>query len=450
MSDTNDRVYLQVILRYESPVGCREKHRTPHWTKEGYTCHGKSRLHIRRWARRIAFADMSSSTPTSISTGLSEFREVLGDLDLRDQTRDADPRSLHQSAILAFGRRTVAQPPASVLMQDAVALVAEVLQTELTGIAEFSGEAALRLTLSERDAQGGPVGARSYAAPSDPATSMAGYCISVAEPTVAKDLEAEPRFDDAVLRRLGVVSALTIPLHIRGRVFGVLGGFERTRRDFSDDDIRFAETICHLLAISIARESAEEDLRHQQERIRAILDTVDSLVAVLNLEGTVVEDLRKARYLGKKAVTALQQLQSKGGASALNTARLDAPVAPQEVVPSPAASEHTFEPTGQSSERDLRSSPRRSYHFRQRIAPIVDSCLPTKKNFIEVECQDISAGGIAFFMTDLPGFKDLVVSLGIPPVQSYFTAKIVRCQKMEDAGRVRYLLGCRFTGRVHM
>ena len=51
-----------------------------------------------------------------------------------------EPRALQQHAVLAFGRRTNAQPPLAVLLQDAVALVGEILHAPLGGVGEVQGD----------------------------------------------------------------------------------------------------------------------------------------------------------------------------------------------------------------------------------------------------------------------------------------------------------------------
>jgi len=75
---------------------------------------------------------------------------------------------------------------------------------------------------------------------------------------------------------------------------------------------------------------------------------------------------------------------------------------------------------------------------------------PAKRLFFEVECQDISAGGIAFYMNRLPDFDTVVLALGKPPTESYFTARVMRVARAEEQGRIRYLVGCRFLERINL
>jgi hypothetical protein len=84
------------------------------------------------------------------------------------------------------------------------------------------------------------------------------------------------------------------------------------------------------------------------------------------------------------------------------------------------------------------------------IAPIIAGVIPSHKNFFEVACRDISAGGIAFVLDNPPDFQSLVVALGNPPSVSYFSARVVRVADTVHEGKPAYLVGCQFTGRIHL
>ncbi|MFZ5830410.1 MAG: PAS domain-containing protein [Planctomycetota bacterium] len=110
--------------------------------------------------------------------------------------------------------------------------------------------------------------------------------------------------------------------------------------------------------------------------------------------------------------------------------------------------DHPFEPKPAPRGIELRRSPRRSFHYRQRIAAVYRGMLPRLKDFFEVDCEDISAGGIAFSMPQKPDFRDLVVALGQEPNLSHFSATVVRVVERETAGTASYLVACRFMGRI--
>ena len=201
--------------------------------------------------------------------------------------------------MLAFGRRTNAQPPLPVLLQDAVALVGEVLHAQLGGVGEVQGD-TLVLTVTARDDEqaAGPAPA---GAPLSPGRrpSMAAFALKSGNVTVTADLRKETRFRDDFLRGRDVVGALTAPLHVNGKPFGVLGVYTTAPRQFSLDDVTFAETIAHLLSASVARIKAEQKLQEAHEIKSSLLGMVDSMVMTLDMEGRVVDMNRACEELTK-------------------------------------------------------------------------------------------------------------------------------------------------------
>jgi len=97
---------------------------------------------------------------------------------------------------------------------------------------------------------------------------------------------------------------------------------------------------------------------------------------------------------------------------------------------------------------DRRRAPRRSYRYRQLIAPVVDDTLPDRHEFTEVECNDIAVGGFSFLSSKPPQSDTLVVALGAPHRLIYLTAQIVHINRVRRDGRWNYLVGCCYTGRA--
>jgi len=476
----------------------------------------------------------------TFATEFNALGDMLDNLDSSSPAGDFHARQL--SAVLAFGRRASAQPELSVLLQDAVALLAEILEVELSGVGRVTGSGAtLVQTIAGSDAQGHAVDAKINEAPLNSETSMAGYALNVASPIVAPEMTAENRFTDLFLRSLGVRSALCVPLHLNRAAFGTLGVYSKNHHAFSSDDIRFAETMAHLVTSSIARVRAEEALHEQLVFTSRVMGTVASLVLVLdahgklqdmnrsaqrvtgftvetvrgksffelllppeeidkfqgvfrhlarqgqgvNIEGKMLTkdgtprhvswslstmcneqgDIRSILLSGVDRTEQLATKQALGDAKAaadkaqqaLQEARQHSQAEPAERTPDvksggqqDAAEPQPFRPLGGKPGAEQRTSPRRSYHYRQLIAPIRDGKLPSPEDFFHVTCEDISAGGISFYQDQAPDFKDLVVALGAPPHVTYFSAHITRVAQKERDGRDMNFVGCRFTGRVHL
>ena len=86
---------------------------------------------------------------------------------------------------------------------------------------------------------------------------------------------------------------------MNAKPFGVLGVYTHAPRQFSADDVTFAETIAHLLSASVARIKAEEKLQEAREIKSSLLGMVDSMVMTLDMEGRVVDMNRACEELTK-------------------------------------------------------------------------------------------------------------------------------------------------------
>ena len=98
------------------------------------------------------------------------------------------------------------------------------------------------------------------------------------------------------------------------------------------------------------------------------------------------------------------------------------------------------------AEVDKRSGQRSDFDCTQRIAPRYHGRTPVPREFFTVKCRDLSTGGISFTIDWEPDFDDLVVALG----PDHLTARVVRVSQAYDESGLVYLLGCQFTGRIHI
>lgn len=403
-----------------------------------------------------------------------------------------DPRARQQLALLALGRRVSARPPLDILLHDAVSLLTELLHADVGGLSRVVGRGAVEVRLTTVDREGHSVLIAKSPATLDPSASIVAFAMKNASPVVIPDLSAERRFTDVFLREQKIAAALVVPLPVDERPFGTLAAFCRNPHEYSVDDVRFAETIAHLVSTSAGRARAEEDLRRGRLLTDAVLEAVADVVFTLDLKGLVVAASRAARdKTGYRLEEVFQRpfasvFVTPDEAAAFQSVLELAQVGPQKFCgqlvdkngrrtpiewvlqaitvddrahgilatgrPCGASEDPApFSPAGATPPgKDLRSSPRRNFHYRQLIAPMYNAGLPRKNDFYEVECKDISAGGISFYLDNPPDFQTLVVVLGLAPGLSYFTARVARVVEERINDRVRHVVGCRFIGRVHL
>ena len=231
------------------------------------------------------------SSPIVTSAGVS---------DVDAMRRQFDALTRQQTAVLAFGRRANDHPCRMVLIQDAVALLAEILGAELGVAGELvGGGQKVLLKVATVDKRGRSVDLLEQTLPCEEKESLAAYVLTNAESVLCEDLNRESRFTDHFLRRLGVVAGLVVPLHLCRHPIGLLGVFCKRRRMFSGDDIRFAETLACLVCSSLDREEAERMLRQQQRFSGTMMRLVDELMFVTDKRGRILDMSHAAiRYSG--------------------------------------------------------------------------------------------------------------------------------------------------------
>jgi PAS domain S-box-containing protein len=195
-----------------------------------------------------------------------------------------------QEAVVAIGRRAISQPELSVLLQDAAQLLAEMFGAEHCGIAEVSPhDASIRWRLFLSYAEPTQRQELVYNCSAVAADSLVAYTIQEAHPVVVENLPHDKRFCDLRLQGQGIRSALAVPLMLWDRSYGALAALSKNECVFSEGDVSFAETIAHLLSVSIARLHAEQSLSDQRRAAAELLNTVDALVLTLDAEGRVLE-----------------------------------------------------------------------------------------------------------------------------------------------------------------
>ncbi|MGD0655790.1 MAG: PilZ domain-containing protein [Thermoguttaceae bacterium] len=104
--------------------------------------------------------------------------------------------------------------------------------------------------------------------------------------------------------------------------------------------------------------------------------------------------------------------------------------------------------TPAKSYEKMRSSPRKHYRFNQQIAPMHGGLLPAKDEYFNVECNDISQGGISFYLKRPPGCEQFAIVLGQKPMITILVARVVYSREVEHDCQQMYLVGCQFIDRL--
>ncbi len=177
-----------------------------------------------------------------------------------------------QRAVAELGRYAVGHPPYLMLLERAVAGVAQALGLELAAVLELQDDGALVLSAAvgfERDVIGTTI--------EGGAGSQSGYTLDAGQPVVVEDLQKEARFRPAaLLTDLGVAASITVPISLGGEAYGVIGTYTMYRRSFSPDEVYFVESVANLLGAVRQRVDAQDKLA----RMKALLDRTQELSKV--------------------------------------------------------------------------------------------------------------------------------------------------------------------------
>jgi diguanylate cyclase (GGDEF)-like protein/PAS domain S-box-containing protein len=184
----------------------------------------------------------------------------LQDISARKQAEVTVERRAQQLAALSrFGLQALTEENLPALMDEAVSLVAEELEVELSEVLELlpDGEAFLL-----RAGVGWKQGLIGQARVGAELQSQAGFTLISDRPVIVEDLNTETRFNGTtLLRDQGVVSGLSVVIEGEEQPFGVLGVYTRQKRHFTADDVHILQSVANTLAAAIQHRKKEQALR---------------------------------------------------------------------------------------------------------------------------------------------------------------------------------------------
>jgi len=465
--------------------------------------------------------------------------------------RAATQSAARQLAALQSLVRRAGQPSSpDELIRDAMLLAVEVIGADLWSSAQIVAGGKLVVKIHPVQRVETPEQAARPAVHTIPLAaeeSLAGQAMRVQGAISVKDLQLPGDSGDDLLCKMGVRAALVVPIFLAGEPYGAVALYRHEPRAFTPDQTAFLESAAFCLTAAIARAKAEEALSDQRRFVSTLLESIDTLVLVLDADGNVeginracrelagfspaeirdkpfcsvfaipeeedlfrktfrrsvnnkkgcrfestllgkdgaqhkvawslkvvvdknafvqallltgtdqtefaqtCDKLAQAEAVAREATAAVRELRRQLAEQPLKRrVPPDEPQRADEQAAPAAAGREEARAAAQPSVPERRSSPRRPYHYRQLIAPVDGDQLPPLESFIEVECEDISAGGLSFFLPERPNFKQVVVALGQAPFMTHFKADVVRVVEVSDESDPRFLVGCRFAGRVYL
>jgi PAS domain S-box-containing protein len=199
------------------------------------------------------------------------YMAIIRDVSERFRARSQlEARARQQGAVAWLGQLALGSNDPTALMNAAAELVARTLELKYVRVLELLPDGATLLLRAGAGGRENDVGRATLSATSD---SPAGRALGAKGPVVTEDFRLEAGFaDSAWLGAHGVISGMNVPIEGGEQAFGVLGAYADERRDFSDADVSFLQSVANVLAEALARRRAEAELaelaKHSRQRER--------------------------------------------------------------------------------------------------------------------------------------------------------------------------------------
>lgn len=214
-------------------------------------------------------------------------------------------RARQQAAVAELGQQALAGDQLDGLINQAVALVAQILEVEFCKVLKLLPDEDAVLLRAGVGWQEGLVGRAKIDLGLN---SQAGYTLLSREPVIVEDLTQEIRFNGpCLLHQHGVKSGISVIIPGQNSPYGVLGAHSARPRKFTKDDIHFLQATANVLATAINRQQVEEALRHAHDEleIRVQERTTDLEKANTELQQKIIE-LQQAQEERAKLIAILE------------------------------------------------------------------------------------------------------------------------------------------------
>jgi signal transduction histidine kinase len=244
-----------------------------------------------------------------------------------------ETRARQQNAIAQLSQRALEPRDLAALLEDAAALIPQILEIEYSSVLELLPNGNALFLRTGAGWKEGYVGHATLVAERE---SLAGFALSSHSPLISEDLGTETRFGSSpLLLDHRVVSIVVVVIPGRGKPYGLLGAYTTKRRQFTNDDVHFIQSVANVVAAVIDRRQLEEELlaisSREQRRIGQDLHDglCQQLVGIEFRNSVLVQQLAKqeeakteAMRIGEliREVTRQARLLAKG----LSPVQLDA------------------------------------------------------------------------------------------------------------------------------
>jgi two-component system CheB/CheR fusion protein len=175
-------------------------------------------------------------------------------------------RSRQQAAIAELGDRALAQElDPQALMEEAVKIVAQVLNSEQSAVFEFLPKSG---TLYLRAGVGWKAGCVGKATVPATSRTYTGFALTSNAPVIVDDFLSEKRFaSPQIFTDHGVRSGSIVVIQGRSGPLGLLGVYSTQRKRATEYEVEFLQSLANVLAHALGRLHYEEELKAMNQTL---------------------------------------------------------------------------------------------------------------------------------------------------------------------------------------
>ncbi|NET24854.1 EAL domain-containing protein [Okeania sp. SIO1I7] len=193
-------------------------------------------------------------------------------------------RIRQQRAVAQITQKALSGKDISLLMDEIVQIVAQILDGEYCKILELLPDGNSLLLRAGVGWQEGLVG---HAIVNTGSDTQAGYTLHSSEPVIVEDLRLETRFRrPKLLYDHGIISGISviIPGGEKQKPYGILGIHTKMKWWFTQDDVYFLQAVANVLGTAIERQQTQDSLKSSEEKFRQIAENIRQVFWISTLD----------------------------------------------------------------------------------------------------------------------------------------------------------------------
>ncbi|HUR26327.1 MAG TPA: GAF domain-containing protein [Candidatus Thermoplasmatota archaeon] len=190
-------------------------------------------------------------------------------------------RERQQAAVARLGRLALAGGPLQDLFDAVMREICETVGVRHAGLCQLhpDGRFSFNAGLGWRPGVVGMTGM-----PASP-RGQGAYMLASGGAVVSPDVATETRYEvSPLVLEAGIVSSMAVPVPGRDQPWGIMAIHSTTRRDFTPDEVTFADAVAHILAGAIERKATEDELEASRAHLEEVVAQRTSQLASSNRE----------------------------------------------------------------------------------------------------------------------------------------------------------------------